>query len=139
MGQQGNLTSLVFPLAMFAAIFYFMIIRPQKKKQKLHDLMLSSITTGDEIITAGGFFGVVDKILDDSYIIVMDKNLGSKTRILKSSVLMKKPEETNVAPKPKKKKKVKKVETDNSAVKAVDTSVKEEIKEVADISDSAKA
>ena len=120
MGQQGNLTSLLFPLAMFAAIFYFMIIRPQKKRQKAQDEMLASISTGDEVITAGGFFGVVDKVLDDSYIIVMDKNLGTKARILKTSVSMKKPTEVKAAPveeKPKKKKKVVKEEEKTEAVK----------------------
>jgi len=120
MGQQGNLTSLLFPLAMFAAIFYFMIIRPQKKRQKAQDEMLASISTGDEVITAGGFFGIVDKVLDDSYIIVMDKNLGTKARILKTSVSMKKPTEVKAVPveeKPKKKKKVVKEEEKTEAVK----------------------
>ncbi len=125
MGQQGNLTSLVFPLAMFAAIFYFMIIRPQKKKQKAHNDMLAGISTGDEVITAGGFFGIVDKILDDSYIIVMDKNLGTKARVLKSSVSMKKPADSPATPAeeaPKKKKKV--VKQEEEVAEAVKKAVK---------------
>ena len=127
MGQQGNLTSLLFPLAMFAAIFYFMIIRPQKKRQKAQDEMLASISTGDEVITAGGFFGVVDKVLDDSYIIVMDKNLGTKARILKTSVSMKKPTEVKAAPveeKPKKKKKVVEAAKKEEKTEAVKKAVK---------------
>jgi len=115
MGQQGNMMSLLFPLAMFVAIFYFMIVRPQKKRQKAQEDMLASISTGDEIITAGGFFGVVDKILDDSYIVVMDKNLGTKARVLKTSVSMKKPAEVKAASveeKPKKKKKIVKKEVE---------------------------
>ena len=87
-GQQGGLVGMMLPLAMFAAIFYFMIIRPQKKKQKAHEEMLASISRGSTIITAGGFFGIVREILDDSYIIELDE--GVKARILKSSVSMKK-------------------------------------------------
>ena len=106
-GQQGSLTSMLLPLAMFAAIFYFMIIRPQKKKQKAHDDMLASISRGDTVITAGGFFGVVRDVLDDSYLIELDE--GVKVRILKSSISMKK-SEMNSAPQQPRKKKSKKEE-----------------------------
>lgn len=100
-GQQGGLVGMMLPLAMFAAIFYFMIIRPQKKKQKAHEEMLASISRGSTIITAGGFFGIVREILDDSYIIDLDE--GVKARILKSSVSMKKADGSSEA-RPKKKK-----------------------------------
>ena len=103
-GQQGGLVGMMLPLAMFAAIFYFMIIRPQKKKQKAHEEMLASISRGSTIITAGGFFGIVREILDDSYIIELDE--GVKARILKSSVSMKKTDGSSDA-RPKKKKKKK--------------------------------
>lgn len=103
MGQQGGLTSMLLPLAMFAAIFYFMIIRPQKKKQKAHEDMLASISKGDTVITAGGFFGIVRETLDDSYIIELDE--GVKARILKSSVSMKKNDGSTAGTQPKKKKK----------------------------------
>ncbi|NLX85474.1 MAG: preprotein translocase subunit YajC [Synergistaceae bacterium] len=92
---------MMLPLGMFAAIFYFMIIRPQKKKQKAHEEMLASISRNSTIITAGGFFGIVREILDDSYIIELDE--GIKARILKSSVSMKKTD-GGMDSKPKKKK-----------------------------------
>ncbi len=106
-GQQSGLVGMMLPLAMFAAIFYFMIIRPQKKKQKAHEEMLASISRGSTIITAGGFFGIVREVLDDSYIIELDE--GIKARILKSSVSMKKTD-GGMDTKPKKKK-LKKSET----------------------------
>lgn len=102
MEQQGGLMGMMLPLAMFAAIFYFMIIRPQKKKQKAHDEMLASISKGDTVITAGGFFGIVREILDDSYLIELDE--GVKARILKSSISMKKGEGSSAPQQPKKKK-----------------------------------
>ena len=102
MEQQGGIMQMMLPLAMFAAIFYFMIIRPQKKKQKAHDDMLASISKGDTVITAGGFFGIVREILDDSYLIELDE--GVKARILKSSISMKKGEGSSAPQQPKKKK-----------------------------------
>lgn len=104
MGQQGGLAGLMLPLAMFAAIFYFLILRPQKKKQKAHDDMLASISKGSEVVTAGGFFGVVREVLDDSYVIELAD--GVKVRILKSSISVKRNsgERDSSAPKKKKKK-----------------------------------
>jgi preprotein translocase subunit YajC len=79
-----------------------MIIRPQKKKQKAHDDMLASISKGDTVITAGGFFGVVREVLDDSYLIELDE--GVKVLILKSSISMKKSDMSSAPQQPKKKK-----------------------------------
>lgn len=117
---------MMLPLAMFAAIFYFMIIRPQKKKQKVHEEMLASINRGSTVVTAGGFFGVVKEILDDSYIIELDE--GIKARILKSSISMKKSEGV-MENKPKKKKSKK--PAPETETEAADESVNEaEITEV---------
>jgi preprotein translocase subunit YajC len=71
-------------LAVMFFIFYFLILRPQKKKQKQHENMLSAISRGDTVVTAGGFFGRVCEVLDDSYIIELAD--GVKARILKSSI-----------------------------------------------------
>ncbi|MEG1837055.1 MAG: preprotein translocase subunit YajC [Synergistaceae bacterium] len=119
-GQQGNLASMLLPLAMFAAIFYFMIIRPQKKRQKTHDDMLASISKGDMVITAGGFFGTVREILDDSFILELAE--GVKVRILKSSVSMRK----DLMAEPKKKaKKVVSEKTESSCDAEVSAPVEE--------------
>ncbi|MDY9920755.1 MAG: preprotein translocase subunit YajC [Synergistota bacterium] len=136
-GQQGGLVGMMLPLAMFAAIFYFMIIRPQKKKQKAHEEMLASISRGSTIITAGGFFGIVREVLDDSYIIELDE--GIKARILKSSVSMKKTD-GGMDTKSKKKKlkksetptdtaeeSVKEAEVIEAEVEEADDTVKEEV------------
>jgi preprotein translocase subunit YajC len=52
-------------LAITAAIFYFMIIRPQQKKQKETEAMLASIRKGDRVLTSGGIFGTVIGVKDD--------------------------------------------------------------------------
>lgn len=85
---QGGVMGLLFPIALFVLIFYFLIFRPQKKKQQQHEQMVASIGRGDTVITAGGFFGKVSDVLDDSYIIELAE--GMKVRILKSSISVRK-------------------------------------------------
>ena len=56
------------PLILIFVIFYFLLIRPQQKKMKEHKEMLSKIKRGDEIITAGGIYCKVSRIIDDNKI-----------------------------------------------------------------------
>ena len=101
--QQGGVMGLMMPLAIFVVIFYFLILRPQKKRQQEHDRLVSSIKPGDTVITAGGFYGKVSDVLDDSYIILLDEN--TKARILKSSISSKLVSEKSQEHRKKKKKK----------------------------------
>ncbi len=60
----------MFPMFMLVAIFvlfYFMLIRPQNKRAKEHQRLISELHKGDEVITNGGFLGKIVK-LDDQYI-----------------------------------------------------------------------
>ncbi|HSG49530.1 MAG TPA: preprotein translocase subunit YajC [Longimicrobiales bacterium] len=64
--EGGNAaTALFIQMAAFAAIFYFLLIRPQKKEQDRHKEMLAAIKKGDEIITGGGIVGKVVEAKDD--------------------------------------------------------------------------
>lgn len=68
-GQAGSpMTSLIF-IGVFFVIMYFMLIRPQQKRMKAHNEMVSNLAVGDEIITNGGTLGSVVK-LDDNFITV---------------------------------------------------------------------
>lgn len=53
------------PMAAMFAIFYFLLIRPQQKKQKDHDAMLGALKEGDNILTSGGIYGTIKKIKGD--------------------------------------------------------------------------
>ena len=75
---------MLFPLAIFVLIFYFFIIRPQRKRQKQHEGVISSIGRGDQIVTIGGFFGTVREVRDDTFLIELAE--GVRVRILKSAV-----------------------------------------------------
>ena len=61
---------IVVYIAIFAAIIYFMMIRPQKKQKAKTDQMLSQMEPGDNIMTTSGFYGTILDVVDDSTIIV---------------------------------------------------------------------
>jgi len=56
------------PLILIFVIFYFFLIRPQQKKVKDHKQMVASLKRGDEVITAGGLLGKIEKIVGDDKI-----------------------------------------------------------------------
>ena len=53
------------PLIIIFAIFYFILIRPQQQKQKIHKSMLDSLQKGDKVITIGGLYGIIREIKGD--------------------------------------------------------------------------
>ena len=55
----GSFGPLIFEIAAFAAIFYFIVMRPQQKQRREHESSLKSLKKGDEIVTAGGIIGEV--------------------------------------------------------------------------------
>ncbi|HLQ65791.1 MAG TPA: preprotein translocase subunit YajC [Candidatus Limnocylindrales bacterium] len=57
--QADQMLHMVSILALTVGIFYFLIIRPQQRKQKETDAMLSSIKKGDRVLTSGGLYGTV--------------------------------------------------------------------------------
>jgi preprotein translocase subunit YajC len=52
----------MLPLVLMFVVLYFVMIRPQMKKQKEHKAMVEALAKGDEVVTAGGFLGKVSKI-----------------------------------------------------------------------------
>ena len=81
---QGGIMGMLFPLAIFVLIFYFFIIRPQRKRDKQHNNMIAGINRGDQIVTIGGFLGTVREVRDDTFQIEIAE--GVRVRILKSAV-----------------------------------------------------
>ena len=53
------------PLVLILGVFWFLIIRPQQKKQKEHQRMVDSLNKGDKVVTNGGIFGTIVKVGDD--------------------------------------------------------------------------
>lgn len=78
---------LVILLAAFGLIFYFMLIRPQRKRQQEMNNLLANLKRGDKVMTAGGIIGEVDSIGDTSLVITLEE--GAKMRVAKMSVVRK--------------------------------------------------
>ncbi|CUX96493.1 preprotein translocase subunit YajC [Candidatus Doolittlea endobia] len=68
--SQSSPYSLMVMIVLFGLIFYFMILRPQQKRAKVHKKLMSSISKGDEVLTTGGLVGRVVKITDSGYIAI---------------------------------------------------------------------
>lgn len=76
-GGGGMISTLIMFGAIFA-IFYFMIIRPQQKRQKEHQKMLDSLQKGDKVIMTGGIHGTVAGIEDKTVLIDVGNNVKIK-------------------------------------------------------------
>jgi preprotein translocase subunit YajC len=63
------------PFIVIIAIFYFLIIRPQNKKQKETQRMLSDLKKGDKVITVGGVHGTIASVRDGSVVLKVDDNV----------------------------------------------------------------
>ncbi len=73
--QQSNPFAAFMPLILIFFIFYFLLIKPQHKKQKELQQMLSSIQKGDKIITTGGIHGIVANVKDDIVSVKVAENV----------------------------------------------------------------
>ncbi|MEL1135089.1 preprotein translocase subunit YajC [Desulfitobacterium sp. THU1] len=69
--MDSGTTTLLLYMAVFFAIMYFFMIRPQQKQQKQRQAMLASLKVNDKIITAGGIHGKIKKIKEDSVMILI--------------------------------------------------------------------
>ncbi|QIE45352.1 preprotein translocase subunit YajC [Pseudohalocynthiibacter aestuariivivens] len=83
--EGGNALAQFVPLILIFAIMYFLLIRPQQKKLKSHQAMVSALRRGDQVITQGGIIGKVVKVKDDDEIEV-EVATGVKIRVVKSTV-----------------------------------------------------
>ena len=77
--QQGSPMSMLFIFIIFGLIFYFMIYRPQEKRNKEHKKLMSELTKGTEVLTAGGIIGKITKVPEKGDVIVIALN--DKTEI----------------------------------------------------------
>ncbi|MCI6377542.1 MAG: preprotein translocase subunit YajC [Clostridiales bacterium] len=62
----GEMLSMLLPLVLMFVVFYFLLIRPQKKKDKKVKEMLAALKAGDRVCTIGGIYGTITNIKDDT-------------------------------------------------------------------------
>jgi preprotein translocase subunit YajC len=79
----GGLTVFLLQIAALIAIFYFMLIRPQRKQQERHRQLLASLQRGDRVVTSGGIVGEVVHLKDDE---VTVKSGESRFVILRANI-----------------------------------------------------
>ncbi len=83
-GQGGGGVMGFLPIILIFAILYFIMIRPQQKKQKEHQKLISELQKGDKVITSGGMHGVISSLKDETVIVKIADNV--KVEINRSSV-----------------------------------------------------
>ena len=73
----GDLSGFLLIVGMFV-LMYFIIIRPQRKRQKEHQSMIGAVAKGDEILTTGGILGKVTKVEGDYMVLEVSNNVELK-------------------------------------------------------------
>ena len=100
----GSLLAQFVPFVVLIVVFYFVLIRPQRKRDKQEREMRSSISVGDEISTIGGFIGRVVSIKDDTLVIESSRDR-TKLKIYRWAIRGKEAPATEVVEAPKEAKK----------------------------------
>ena len=84
MGSSGSPLMNLLPVILIFIVFYFLLIRPQKKTQDEHKKMVAGLKKNDEVITAGGIHGTIMNVKDNTVTLKVDDNV--KIEIQKSAV-----------------------------------------------------
>ena len=85
--QRGGLGGMeqLLPLVLIFVVFYFLLIRPQQKKAKVHREMLGNLRRGDRIVTNGGLIGTITRVPNETELIV-EVAEGVKVRVLRGMI-----------------------------------------------------
>ena len=87
-GEEGSsILPMVIFLVLIFGMMYLVLIRPQRKKQKEHQQMVQELKRGDRVVTAGGIYGQIDNISEDSVVIKVES--GMTIRVAIGSVALK--------------------------------------------------
>ena len=84
--SSGSWLMIVLQLGVLGLLLYFMLIRPQKKQQKQMKALLSTLATGDSVLTSGGFYGVVIDVMDEVVIVEFGNNKNCRIPMKKSAI-----------------------------------------------------
>lgn len=82
--EPQNPIMMMIPYVLMIAVFYFILIRPQMKAKKEQDRMVSSLKSGDEVVTSGGIMGTVAQVKEGSVMLKIADNV--KIEIVKSHI-----------------------------------------------------
>ncbi|MCR5206725.1 MAG: preprotein translocase subunit YajC [Lachnospiraceae bacterium] len=85
-GLNGMIVPIIY-LAIIALVFYFVILRPQKKEQKKMDAMVAALEIGDSVLTTSGFYGVVIDVMDEVVIVEFGSNKNCRIPMKKTAIV----------------------------------------------------
>ncbi len=91
-GDVGGLVSFM-PLILIFGIFYFLLIRPQQKKQQKHKEMLGNLKRGDKIVTTGGVYGTIEGLTETTLQLKIANQV--KVKVSRSAIAGTQPSETS--------------------------------------------
>jgi preprotein translocase subunit YajC len=80
----GTWGMVIFLVAIFA-VMYFLMIRPRQKQQKQHEAMMQELRVGDKVIIAGGIYGQIERLAEDTVILRIES--GATMKVARSSIL----------------------------------------------------
>jgi len=83
---QGSMIASFLPIILIVVIFYFLLIRPQAKQMKQHNLMLEELKKGDNVITSGGIIAKITKVSKDEPHIMAEISKGVEVKLAKETV-----------------------------------------------------
>lgn len=90
--QQGDPFGFLLPMIVIFAAFYFLLIRPQQKKQKAHAALVANLKTGDEVLTAGGILGKITGVSEHYVVVQIADN--TEIKMQKASISQVVPKDT---------------------------------------------
>jgi preprotein translocase subunit YajC len=81
---EGSIFVQLLPFLLIFGVFWFLVIRPQQKRQKEHQALLGSLKKDDEVITSGGILGTIEKV--DGQILTLRISRDTKIKIVRTQV-----------------------------------------------------
>ncbi|HZD16731.1 MAG TPA: preprotein translocase subunit YajC [Actinomycetota bacterium] len=84
-GQGSSLIGLALPVLLIVG-FYFLLIRPQRNRQRAQQALLASLEVGDEVMTTGGIFGTIIEMDEDEGVVVVEIAPGTRVRMVRQGI-----------------------------------------------------
>jgi preprotein translocase subunit YajC len=84
--QGGSALTLFLPLLLMGGVFYFLLIRPQQKRVRAQQALLSAVEPGDDVITTAGIYGTVTELDEDEGTVEVEIAPNTRIRMLKSGI-----------------------------------------------------
>ncbi|MCA9116295.1 MAG: preprotein translocase subunit YajC [Planctomycetaceae bacterium] len=84
--EQPGIAGLLFPMFAIAVLWYFLLLRPQRRQQAQHDSLLESLKKNDRVVTIGGIIGTISSIHADSKEVTLKVDDTTRIRMLRSAI-----------------------------------------------------